>query len=146
MPVSIDRPPNDNEIECGNCGAYIPLGLSRCPECGVNLFEPDDTPGGGHLAADVVERGGIFESLRHFWHRLFNKPYAAQEVFGSSFDQGKLYANLLAKVAGDEAVLERLVAYEQRLRPGSTRAQWLKSAIQRWEKDNRARTPDDPGA
>ncbi len=42
MPTSLTPPPADDEIECGNCGAYIYVGLSRCPNCGVNLYEPED--------------------------------------------------------------------------------------------------------
>ncbi len=42
MPISIDPLPADDEIECGRCGAIIFHELTRCPKCGVNLYEPND--------------------------------------------------------------------------------------------------------
>jgi hypothetical protein len=33
---------DDNEIECTNCGASIPLDLTRCPHCGMNLYPEDE--------------------------------------------------------------------------------------------------------
>lgn len=33
---------NDNEIECARCGEIFSINLTRCPNCGVNLYEPDD--------------------------------------------------------------------------------------------------------
>ena len=42
MPTSLDPLPGENEIECARCGAVFFYELMRCPNCGVNLYEPDD--------------------------------------------------------------------------------------------------------
>ena len=42
MPTSLDPLPGENEIECARCGAVFFYELTRCPNCGVNLYEPDD--------------------------------------------------------------------------------------------------------
>ena len=42
MPTSIDPQPAENEFECTNCGANFHYELTRCPNCGVNLYEPED--------------------------------------------------------------------------------------------------------
>ncbi len=34
--------PQDNDLECARCGATFYYELTRCPNCGVNLYEPDD--------------------------------------------------------------------------------------------------------
>ena len=36
---------DDHMIECGRCGERIYDGLTRCPHCGVNLYEPEDDEG-----------------------------------------------------------------------------------------------------
>ena len=41
MPTSLDPLPGENEIECANCGAIFFYELTRCPKCGVNLYEPE---------------------------------------------------------------------------------------------------------
>jgi hypothetical protein len=42
MPTSIDPQPEEDELECARCGAHFYYGLTRCPNCGVNLYEPED--------------------------------------------------------------------------------------------------------
>jgi len=42
LPTSIDPQPGENEFECANCGAYVHYELTRCPNCGINLYEPED--------------------------------------------------------------------------------------------------------
>lgn len=32
----------DNEVECARCGGTFHISLSRCPHCGVNLYEPQE--------------------------------------------------------------------------------------------------------
>ena len=34
----------DETIECGNCGEMIPLTATKCPMCGINLFDQIDMP------------------------------------------------------------------------------------------------------
>jgi len=44
MPTSLTPAsrPADDEVECGNCGAYIYHDLLKCPNCGVYLDEPNE--------------------------------------------------------------------------------------------------------
>jgi hypothetical protein len=49
----------------------------------------------------------------------------------------------LQKVGGDHEAVERLVAFEQERNPNGTRISWLKDAIDRWQRDNRAQMKDD---
>jgi hypothetical protein len=51
-------------------------------------------------------------------------------------DASILYNDLLQKVGGDREAVERLIEFEQGRKPKSTRRGWIKSASQRWERDN----------
>ena len=42
MPFSLGRTPDQNEIECPQCGAIFPYHYSACPNCGRNLYEPEE--------------------------------------------------------------------------------------------------------
>jgi hypothetical protein len=48
-----------------------------------------------------------------------------------------LYQNLLRKVTGDRRIVERLIAYERSRAPHASTEELLRSAIIRWERDNR---------
>lgn len=48
-----------------------------------------------------------------------------------------LYQNLLRKVTGDRRIVERLIAYERSRTPNASIEELLRSAIIRWERDNR---------
>lgn len=48
-----------------------------------------------------------------------------------------LYQELLIRARGDEALVERLVAYERKRNPDAGRGQLLEAALYRWERDNR---------
>jgi hypothetical protein len=137
MPFQIDPEPGENEIECGNCGAIIYAGLSRCPECGVNLFEPEADRELDKRLDHSPPRTGLFSHLKDALHRFTGKPYTADEIFGDSLDQAVLYNDLLAKVGGDRAKVERLIEFERQQTPGGSRRSLLRRAIQRWERDNR---------
>ena len=131
MPTSITPEPGENEFECANCGAYFHYELTRCPNCGINLYEPDDEP------KKPSPRGeGVFSKLKDTIHKVFNKPYAADEIFGDALDASILYNDLLQKVGGDRAAVERLVEFERARAPKSTRRGWIQNAIQSWERDN----------
>ena len=145
MPFSIDPIPGENEIECARCGAVIFYQLSRCPNCGVNLYEPENEEMGDTRSLSVNSKKSWSEKLSGWFRRVFRKPYSAEEVFGSALDQGYYYNDLLQKVGGDHQVVERLVAFERESNPNGTRISWLKDAIVRWQRDNRAQTKtDDP--
>jgi predicted nucleic acid-binding Zn-ribbon protein len=135
MPTSIDPGPAENEFECANCGAYFHYELTRCPNCGVNLYEPETE--GEERPKQSPRGGGVVDRLRDAFHRVFNKPYSAEDIFGDALDASILYDELLQKVGGDRAVVERLIEFEKNLSPRSTRRAWIQSAGQRWERDNR---------
>lgn len=143
MPFSIDPTPGENEIECARCGAVIYDQLSRCPNCGVNLYEPEDEDMIDARSRPVLSGQNWLEKLESLVRRVFRKPYSAEEVFGFALDQGYFYNDLLQKVGGDHEAVERLVAFEQERNPNGTRISWLKDAIDRWQRDNRAQMKDD---
>jgi hypothetical protein len=134
MPVSIDPQPADDEIECGNCGAYIYHGLTRCPNCGVNLYEPEEDPEQDRRPSSAWE--GTFSRLETFLRRITRRPYPVDDLFGAAINQAGLYNDLLNKVGGDHATVERLVDYESRQASDGNRLVWLANAIRRWEHDN----------
>jgi hypothetical protein len=141
MPTSIDPEPAEDEIECGRCGAHFYYGLTRCPNCGINLYEPEDdsnSSGAKQSRSPSESRTGRGARLEGFIRRLTKKPYPVDQLFGTAINQTELFDNLLAKVGGDRATVERLIAFERQHYPQGNRIIWLESAIRRWEHDNRA--------
>jgi predicted nucleic acid-binding Zn-ribbon protein len=134
VPTSIDPQPAENEFECARCGAYFHYELTRCPNCGVNLYEPEDET--DELSDSRPRQRGMLEKIKDTLHRVFNKPYAAHEVFGDALDQAILYNDLLQKIGGDRSTVERLIEFERENLPQVNRTVCLKNAIQRWEQDN----------
>jgi hypothetical protein len=140
MPTSIDPQPAEDEIECANCGAYVYIGLTRCPNCGVNLYEPETESGEDQAQPSHHKRphsGGFFAGLDRFVRQITKRPYPADELFGAAINQAELFNNLLLKVGGERAAVERLIDYERRQFPDGNRLIWLEKAIRRWEQDNR---------
>lgn len=133
MPTSIDPQPAENEVECGRCGAYFHYELTRCPSCGVNLYEPESDPDLNSSHAQPARESRLSAFIR----RLTNKPYPVDELFGAAINQADLFGNLLSRVGGDRAAAERLVEFERQKNPQSNRTVWIRNAIQRWEYDNR---------
>jgi hypothetical protein len=142
MPTSIDPPLADDEIECGRCGAHIYYELTRCPNCGVNLYEPEEEKSSVQISRQNASRSHneIGNRLEGFIRRITKKPYAVDELFGASINQAELFDDLLRKVGGDRAAVERLIDFEKQQSPKGNRMTWLSSAIQRWEHDNRTPT------
>ncbi len=138
MPTSITPEPGENEFECARCGAYFHYELTRCPKCGVNLYDPEDESDEAEMPAP--HREGVFDKLKDAFHRVFNKPYSADEIFGDALDQSILYDDLLQKLGGDRAAVDRLIEFERVQASQSTRRKWIESASQRWERDNRKPT------
>ncbi len=139
MPDRFEPPPDDNEIECARCGARFYYELTRCPNCGVDLYEPEEDDEAGAAAGRPLSqrRKGIGERLDDMIRRITQKPYAVEELFGASVNQADLFDNLLAKVGGDRLMAERLIDFERQEYPQGSRMIWLGNAIQRWERDNR---------
>ena len=136
MPTSLDPQPAQNEIECARCGAIFYYELTRCPQCGVNLYEPDDT-------AERTNRpfrphpAGISAKIGGFFRRLSGKPHPAEELFDQSLKQAALYNDLLNKLGGERQAVERLIEFERQRLPDANRTRWLQNALQRLEQDRR---------
>ncbi len=138
MPFSLDPQPAENEIECANCGALIPDDVGRCPNCGINLYEPEHEPELIRRQPPKTRRASRLDKLLEPLKRLLGKPSPAEELFGAFLrQQSGLYNDLLLKVGGDPQAVERLVEFERQLLPRATRTEWLRNAIARWERDNR---------
>lgn len=135
MPTSIDPQPADNEFECANCGAYFHYELTRCPNCGVNLYEPDDEIFNSSKKF-IPANKSLFEKFTEWLRLLFKKPYPVDELFGAAINQAELFNDLLLKVGGDRSAAERLIQFERQQLPNGNRMVWIKNAIQRWERDN----------
>jgi len=133
MPTSITPPPADDEIECGNCGAYVYIGLSRCPNCGVNLYEPEteeyDIPRNRPKSKFALQIESVMRKLR-------GEPHPAEELFTGALREAALFNDFLQKVGGDRSVVERLIEYERQEKPNATRLTCLQHAIRRWEREN----------
>jgi len=135
MPISIDPLPKDDEVECGNCGAYIYHDLVKCPNCGVYLVDPspyldeEETPSNRPKSRFAL---WVESTLR----KLRGEPHIAEELFTGALREASLFDDLLKKVGGDRSVAERLIAYEQAHSPGATRLVCLQNAIRRWEREN----------
>jgi hypothetical protein len=134
MPTSITPPPKDDEIECGNCGAYIYHDLLKCPNCGVYLVDPIHT--------DEDERPSVRPKSRFaLWaesvmRKLRGEPHLAEELFAGAMNEAVLFDDLLKKAGGDRSVVERLIEFEHKQKPNAARLVCLKNAIQRWEREN----------
>ena len=137
MPTSLDHLPGANEIECARCGATFSVEFTRCPQCGVNLYEPDDEDEDERKTGSFKPHpAGLSAKIRNFFRRLAGKPHPADELFNQSLKQAALHNDLLQKVGGDRQVVERLIDFERRRLPNATRTVWLQNAVRRWEKDN----------
>jgi hypothetical protein len=134
MPTSLTPPPKDDEVECGNCGAYVYHDLLKCPNCGVYLVEPNEPE-----AERPAFRPGSKLSLKieSFMRKLRGEKHPAEELFIGAMREAALFDDLLRKVGGDRAVVERLIEYERGEKPNATRLTYLQNAIQRWEQENR---------
>ena len=133
MPTSLTPPPKDDEIECANCGAYVYIGLSRCPNCGVNLYEPE---AGEEENSKFRPKGKFALKVESVMRKLREEPHPAEELFTGGLQEVALFNDLLHKVGGDRSVVERLIEYEYREKPNATRLTCLQHAIRRWEREN----------
>jgi len=137
MPTSLTPPPADDEIECGNCGAYIYHGLVRCPNCGVYLDEPSDTEEG---RPKFRPKSKFFLVIESVLRKIRGEVHPAEELplqMAGAMREAALFDDLLRKVGSDRSVVERLIEYERRQKPGATRLTYLQNAINRWEHENR---------
>ena len=140
MTSSIDPQPAENEVECARCGTYFHIELTRCPNCGVNIYEPEDEFEGDDpipIPLSTPQEFGLWDQFKAFIQRLFGKEDLTQALFSTSMEQVELYDELLRKVGGDDQVAERLIAFEGKRHPQANRSECIQLAIERWERDNR---------
>ena len=131
MPTSLTPPPAEDEFECAQCGAYVHMSLSRCPNCGVNLYEPEDDK-----YAQSAFQTGFWKKVQRSIRRFLGEPHPADELFESALKEKALYDNLFRKVGGDRTVVEHLIAHEKEQKPEATRMTCLQNAIRHWEREN----------
>jgi len=89
MPFSLDPLQKEDETECARCGALISYDLTRCLECGVNLFDLGDCFEEALRYTNLevgVHRYFLFTWLGDFFKRLTSKPYSTAEVFSTVLD------------------------------------------------------------
>ena len=134
MPTSLTPPPKDDEIECGNCGAYIYHGLLKCPNCGVYLDEPNETE---EERLKFRPKSKFSLAVESILRKIRGEPDYAEELFTGGLREKTLFDDLLRKVGGDRATVERLIDLERRQKPNVTRLTCLQNAISRWEQENR---------
>ncbi len=132
MPTSIAPQPAENEFECANCGVYFYYELTRCPNCGINLYEPEDDAAEKYISGNK----SIFQKFNEWLRWLFKKPYPVDNLFGAAINQAELFNALALKVGGDRSAAERLIEFEKQKLPGGNRLIWIKNAIESWERDN----------
>ena len=135
MPTSITPPPAEDETECGNCGAYVYTGLMKCPNCGVYLLDPVDTEPQERPSFRPKSKFSL--AIESVLRKLRREKHPAEELFTGAMREAILFDDLLRKVGGDRATVERLIDYERQKRPQATRLTCLQNAIQRWEQENR---------
>jgi len=134
MPASLTPPPKDDEVECGNCGAYIYHDLVKCPNCGVYLDEPNEPE---EARPKFKPKSKLALKLEAIMRKLRGGAHPAEELFTGAMREAVLFDDLLRKVGGDRAVVERLIAFERKQKLNATRLICLQNAIQRWEQENR---------
>jgi hypothetical protein len=134
MPTSITPPPKDDEVECGNCGAYIYYDLLKCPNCGVYLIEPNEPE---EERSSFRPKSKFALWAESMWRKMRGEPHVAEELFTGALREASLFDDLLKKVGGDRAAVERLIEYERMQKPNATRLICLQNAIERWERENR---------
>jgi|SRR5215207_3509131 len=135
MPTSLTPPPADDEIECGNCGAYVYEGLMKCSNCGVYLVDPIDTE--PEERPKVRPKNKLSLAIESLLRKLRREKHPAEELFTGAMREAILFDDLLRKVGGDRSTVERLIEYERGQRPDATRLTCLQNAVQRWEQENR---------
>jgi len=135
MPTSLTPPPADDEIECGNCGAYVYEGLMKCSNCGVYLVDPIDTE--PEERPKVRPKNKLSLAIESLLRKLRREKHPAEELFTGAMREAILFDDLLRKVGGDRSVVKRLIEYERGQKPDATRLTCLQNAVSRWEQENR---------
>src|SRR5215207_4721695 len=119
MPTSLTPPPADDEIECGNCGAYVYEGLMKCSNCGVYLVDPIDTEPEERPRFRPKNKFSL--AIESVMRKLRGEQHPAEELFTVALREAALFDDLLRKVGGDRSAVERLIEYERGQKPSTTR-------------------------
>jgi hypothetical protein len=83
------------------------------PRCGVNLYGPDDEFDPGSRRNTSRPKTGTWIN----WlcaAPVIRQALPAEDVFGGASSQAGPYNDLLSKVGGDPAAVERLIDFERR--------------------------------
>jgi len=150
---------------CPHCGIDVPISARACPECGSDRETGwSEAASYSHLLPD---RGNSAPSKKRWPKQAiafvaifvlaaflaasglgWSIPILAvvgaivyfarrQTTSGNWLRERQLYGQLLNRARGDRSLADRLVDYERRRSPNSTRSQWLDNAIYRWDRDRR---------
>jgi len=101
MPTSLTPPPKDDEVECGNCGAYIYHDLVKCPNCGVYLDEPNETE---EERPKFHPKNKFALAIESVMRKLRGEPHPAEELFTGALREASLFDDLLRNPPVGEAV------------------------------------------
>jgi len=120
--------PKDEFFVCPHCDARVKMNALSCPECGS-----DDETGWSNQTIGIGQDSAIpprpMFAFVSRWSERFFKPSARQ-------NETALFENLLRKCGGDATLVEQILGNEARHAPHKMRADWLQSAIGKWERDN----------
>lgn len=133
MPTSLTPPPENDEVECGNCGAYIYHDLVRCPNCGVYLDEPNEAE---EERPKFPPKSKFSLAIESVLRKIRGEPHPAEGLFIGILKQKDLFDDLVRKMGGDSSAVERLIEHEHQQQPNATRLTCLQNAIRRWEREN----------
>jgi hypothetical protein len=75
--------------------------------------------------------GGAWLATEHVREKM------TSELFQYVKSESQLYQDLISRVGHDQAIAERLIEYERRRAPKSSRSDLIRLAIERWDRDNR---------
>jgi len=106
----------------------------KCPNCGVYLDEPNE-PEEARLKFRPKSKFAL--AVESIIRKLRGEAHPAEELFTGAMREAVLFDDLLRKVGGDRAMVERLITFERKQKPNATRLIYLQNAIQRWEQENR---------
>ena len=74
---------------------------------------------------------GLLPFLTYFGLQFASDPKASE----MAANETELYQQLLRKALGDHAKVERLIEHERQRNPEGKRTEWLRAALERWERD-----------
>lgn len=125
-------------------GIFLISVIVALPSIGIVFHRPVDIYDIAQTVL-ILASGLLFQPLKRFFvtppidrtpHRPVDGPTASTGG-AASYASSELYRNLLNKTGGDKEMVERLIEYERNRKPYARREDSMRSAIERWEQDNR---------